>query len=184
MVGTFLVLASQAGSAQQVAKDIDARFASYPDPTLTETGSAMELHFLAFLGNLKLFLLAIAGAVTFTILLVAANTLSMSVRERTKEIGVLKTLGFPRRDLLGIIVGEALFITLTGGALGCVLASILCALPRGSGATMQMLQRLRVTPEIALLALLVSAAVGFASALVPALLAARAPIVNSLRYSG
>lgn len=144
----------------------------------------MERHFLAFLGNLKLFLLAIAGAVTFTILLVAANTLSMSVRERTREIRVLKTLGFSRRAILGIVVGETLFITLTGGALGCLLAALLCSLPRGNGATMQMLQRLRVTPEIAIMTLLLSAAVGFASALVPALLAACAPIVNSLRYSG
>ena len=58
------------------------------------------------------------NAVTFTILLVSANTIAMSVRERVREVGVLKTLGFTRGAILGIILGEAVAISLIGGVLG------------------------------------------------------------------
>ena len=60
------------------------------------------------LGNVKMFLIAISAAVMFTILLVSANTMAMSVRERVREVGVLKTLGFTPGAILGMILGEAL----------------------------------------------------------------------------
>ena len=82
-------------------------FENSPYPTKTESEQAFVLSFVSFLGNLKLFLLAIGGAVTFTILLVSANTLSMSVRERIREVGILKTLGFTPETILGILLGEA-----------------------------------------------------------------------------
>ncbi|MGH9613488.1 MAG: ABC transporter permease, partial [Bryobacteraceae bacterium] len=83
------------------ARAIDALFNNSPYPTKTEEEHAFQLSFVFFLGNLKLFLAAICAVVTFTILLVSANTLSMSVRERIREVGVLKTLGFTRSTILG-----------------------------------------------------------------------------------
>ena len=68
-------------------------FANSAYPTKTESEQQFALSFVGFLGNIKLFLLAICAAVTFTILLVSGNTMAMSVRERIKEVGVLKTLG-------------------------------------------------------------------------------------------
>ena len=65
------------------------------------------LSFVSMLGNVKLFLLSICAAVMFTILLVSGNTMAMSVRERVREVGVLKTLGFTGGNILLIILGEA-----------------------------------------------------------------------------
>ena len=74
--------------------------------------------FLALLGNVKMFLIAISAAVMFTVLLVSANTMAMSVRERVREVGVLKTLGFTPGNILGMILGEACAISLAGGTIG------------------------------------------------------------------
>src|SRR5260370_9888811 len=96
-----MVQAQNAAEAQQVGKAIDALFDNSPFPTITESEQAFALAFVSFLGNLKLFLAAICAAVTFTILLVSANTVSMSVRERIREVGILKTLGYPFQTILG-----------------------------------------------------------------------------------
>src|SRR5262249_56432962 len=87
-VSQFLVQAKSPDEVPRVAKAIDDLVANSPYPTKTESEQEFVLSFVSFLGNLKLFLLAIGGAVTFTILLVSANTLSMSVRERIREVGV------------------------------------------------------------------------------------------------
>ena len=84
-------------NVSNVGRAIDDLFANSPHPTKTKSEQAFALSFVSFLGNLKLFLLAIGGAVTFAILLVSANTLSMSVRERIREVGILKTLASRRR---------------------------------------------------------------------------------------
>jgi putative ABC transport system permease protein len=76
---------------------------------------AFELDFISMLGNVKAFILGICGAVLFTTLLVSANTMAMSIRERTREVAALKTLGYPRRTILGLFVGEAITLSMTGG---------------------------------------------------------------------
>src|SRR5713226_350154 len=78
-----LVEADSKEAVPDVARQIDDPFADSPYPTKSEPEQAFMLSFVSFLGNLKLFLVAICGAVAFTILLVSANMLSMSVRERT-----------------------------------------------------------------------------------------------------
>jgi putative ABC transport system permease protein len=131
-------------------------------------------------------LLLICGAVTFTILLVSANTISMSVRERIREVGILKTLGFTPGNILSIILGEAAFISLIGGAIGCLLATILCSGVRESpgGAFIQALRTLSITPSVAMLCLAVALFIGLVSSLVPAWSAAKTSILDSLRYNG
>lgn len=187
-VGQYLVKAASPDAVAQISQAIDAMFENSAAPTKTESERAFQLGFIAFLGNVKLFLLAICGAVTFTILLVSANTLAQAVRERTREIGVLKTLGFTSDAVLGIILGEAVFITLIGGALGCGVAAVLCWLISHSGggvtAAIQALQALSVTPAIAALTLAIAMLVGLISALVPAINAARTPILDSLGHTG
>ena len=73
------------------------------------------------LGNIKAFIMSICLAVVFTILLVSANTMAMSIRERTREVAVLKTLGFTRNSILGLFVGEAVSLALVGGLIGSLL---------------------------------------------------------------
>lgn len=93
-VGAFMIQANSADDVPRIAKAVDDTFDNAPAPTKTESEREFQLSFASFVGNLKLFLLLICGAVTFTILLVSANTISMSVRERVREVGILKTLGF------------------------------------------------------------------------------------------
>ncbi len=185
-VGAFQIQANSAEDVPRIAKAVDDIFDNAPQPTKTESERAFQLSFASFVGNLRLFLLLICGAVTFTILLVSANTISMSVRERVREVGILKTLGFTRGNILGIILGEAAFIALIGGALGGLLAQALCVVVRSSpgGAFIPALKSLAVTPSIGLLCIAVALFIGLVSSLVPAWGAARTSILDSLRYSG
>src|SRR5437667_4927671 len=184
MIQQFHLEASSKDEVPRVAEAIDASFENSPYPTETESEQAFQLSFVSFLGNLKLFLAAICGAVTFTVLLVSANTLSMSVRERIREIGVLKTLGFTRSAILGIILGEAGLIALAGGAIGCILAAGLCTLVRQNPGFAFFLKALSLTPAVVALNMTAALLVGCLSALVPALRAARTPITACLRYTG
>jgi putative ABC transport system permease protein len=160
-------------------------FANSSPPTKTESEQQFALSFLWFLGNIKLYLLSICAAVTFTILLVSGNTIAMSVRERIKEVGVLKTLGFTNDTILGIIIGEAITISLIGGVIGLILASGLTILVGHAGqAFVGQLHGLSITPVTALIALGVAIFIGLVSSFVPAWNAARTNILESLRYSG
>ncbi len=184
--GAFVIKADSADDVPGIAKAVDEMFAESPYPTKTESEAQFALSFASFVGNLKLFLLLICGAVTFTILLVSANTISMSVRERIREVGILKTLGFTPGNILGIILGEAGFISLVGGAVGVLLATILCGAVRESpgGAFIQALRTLSITPSVAMVCLAVALFIGLVSSLVPAWGAAKTSILDSLRYNG
>ena len=169
----------------RIAKQIDALFANSPYPTKTESEQQFALSFVAFLGNIKLFLLSICGAVTFTILLVSGNTMAMSVRERIKEVGVLKTLGFTNNAILTLIIGEAAVIALVGGIVGVALASfITVAAGRFASTFVQQLDGLSMTPLVYLICLGVALFIGIVSSFLPAFNAARTNILDSLRYSG
>lgn len=186
MVGAFLVQADSAADVPRVAAAIDGMFDTSPFPTRTESEKAFQLSFLSFLGNLRLFIVLICGAVTFTILLVSANTISMSVRERIREVGILKTLGFTPGAILGIVLGESAIISLIGGALGCLLAAGMCAAVANSpgGDFMPAIRTLSVTPLIGLLSLVTALFIGIFSSLIPAWSASRTSILDSLRYAG
>src|SRR5207253_6847913 len=104
----------------------------------------------------KAFILSICLAVVFAILLVSANTMAMSIRERTREVALLKTLGFTRRKILGLFVGEAVSLAVLGGVLGTLAAFVLVGgMARQGG----FLTGMRVTPPTMLVALLVAALV-------------------------
>jgi putative ABC transport system permease protein len=182
---TVAILADSPESVPRIARQIDAMFAESPEQTKTESEQQFALSFVSFLGNIKLFLLSICAAVTFTILLVSGNTMAMSVRERIKEVGVLKTLGFTNDTILGIIIGEALTIALIGGLIGIILAGFLdVGVGKAGQAMMTQLHGLSVTPLIAAISLGVALLIGLISSFLPAWNAARTNILDSLRYSG
>jgi putative ABC transport system permease protein len=183
--GTVAILADSTEDVPRIAKTIDDMFANSSPPTKTESEQQFALSFVSFLGNIKLFLLSICAAVTFTILLVSGNTMAMSVRERIKEVGVLKTLGFTSDTILGIIVGEAVTIALIGGVVGLLLAAVLTGLvSKAAEIYMPQLHDLSITPLTALIALGVAIFIGLVSSFIPAWNAARTNILDSLRYSG
>ena len=179
-VGIFYVLANTADDVPRIEKAVDAMFANSPQQTKTETESAFALSFVSFLGNVKAFLLIVGTAVTFTILLVCANTIAMSVRERVREIGVLKVLGFTNGMVLGIILGEAVVIAAIGGLIGSLLANGLAYMVRQGPNYSSQIHTLSIRPDVALLCVLVAVVIGFVSAAVPAFNASRIPILTAL----
>lgn len=183
VVSTYVVRVHSIDDVEPVAKAIDDRFRNSPQQTKTETEKAFEVSFLAFLGNVKAFLLVICSAVTFTILLVSGNTMAMSVRERIREVGVLKTLGFTRGRILAIILGEAIVIALLGGVLGLLLAAGICFVMRQGPSMFTDVNRLHVNGEIVAVCLLAAALIGIVSSLWPAWTASRKPIIEALRYN-
>ncbi len=188
MIQQFHVGAAGKDVVSDVSRRIDALFADSPFPTTSEPEQAFMLSFVSFLGNLKLFLAVICAAVTFTILLISANLLSMSVRERTREVGILKTLGFSPGEILGMVAAEGSLIALAGGLLGCGLAGSLCA---AMGAAMRngqgfvsVIKELSLSPSIAALTLAIALLIGLASSLLPGLSASRSSIVDALHFNG
>lgn len=183
VVSTFTIRLERAEDAAAVSKAIDDKFHNSPLQTKTETEQAFGLSFLAFLGNVKLILLSICSAVTFTILLVSGNTMAMAVRERVREVGVLKTLGYTNGVILMLLVGEAVMIALIGGAVGVLLASGICALLRTLPSVFVNTSLITVPPSVAIFCLLIAATIGIVSSLVPAWGASRRSIVDALRFT-
>ncbi len=180
-VGTFTILCDNADVVPRVAKAVDDEFHNAPVQTRTETEQAFTLSFASFLGNVKLFLLSISAAVMFTILLVSANTMAMSVRERVREVGVLKTLGFTGGNILLIILGEAVAISAAGGVIGFLLSTFLTGGVQKSPAGFFLPPIRPFDPTVAGVCVLVAVSIGLLSSFVPAWSASRTPIVEALR---
>ena len=185
-VGTFMVEIEDGNQAASMGKTIDALFENSSATSITETEQAFKASFIAMAGNLAFLLNGIGLAVAFTILLVTANTMSMAVRERRTEIGVLKTLGFSSAHVMGFVVGEALLLGVLGGALGVFGSQ---ALLYGISATPAVadilagigLSGLELKPDVATLGFFIAVVLGLFAGLVPALSAYRAKITDILR---
>ena len=180
-VGTFDILCDNPAVVPRVAQIVDDQFRNAPVQTRTETEQAFMLSFVSMLGNVKLFLLSICAAVMFTILLVSGNTMAMSVRERVREVGVLKTLGFTGGNILFIILGEACAISIAGGAIGFLLSTLLTGSVQKSPAGMFLPPIQRFDPAVASACILVALGIGFISSFIPAWNASRLNIVEALR---
>jgi len=180
-VGTFNILADNADAVPRIAKAVDDEFHNSPTQTRTETEQAFVLSFASFLGNVKLFLLSISAAVMFTILLVSGNTMAMSVRERVREVGVLKTLGFTGGNILGIILGEACVISVAGGTIGFLLSTLLLGGVRKSPAGFFLPPIQPFDPAVASTCIFVALCIGLLSSFIPAWNASRTDIVEALR---
>ena len=182
--GTFNILADSPEDVPKIASAVDGLFKNSPYPTKTESEKAFQLGFISSLGNVKAFILSICFAVVFATLLVSANTMAMSIRERTREVAVLKTIGFTRRKILGLYVGESVTVALLGGILGCLVAfAMIAALTHAPGMGFFFLG-MKVTWPTVLLAIVVAGLVGFLSAVFPAYHAAKVDIVEGLRHIG
>ena len=167
----------------KAAHAIDDMFHGSPVPTKSESEQAFKADFISMLGNVKAFILAICGAVVFTTLLVCANTMAMSIRERTREVAVLKTLGFTKRGVLGLFVSEAVALSLAGGLLGVGLGWLMVYELTHSPQFFSFFP-LKVTPGIWLVALFTSGVVGLLSSAVPSYHASQINIVDGLRHIG
>jgi putative ABC transport system permease protein len=178
---------AQIDSADDVARasrEIDDMFRNSPLQTKTESEKAFQLGFVASLGNVKAFILGICGAVVFAIMLVSANTMAMSVRSRTREVAVLKTLGFTRQGVLSIFVSEAIALATAGGVLGIGVAIPLITFLTHSFIGFGIPLDMKVNVATAALSLAVALVLGIVSGYLPAYRASRMNIVEGLRHIG
>jgi putative ABC transport system permease protein len=180
--GFYFTRVDTAEHMPQAARAIDDMFHSTPVPTKSESEQAFKLDFINTLGSVKAFILSICGAVVFTTLLVCANTMAMSIRERTREVAVLRTLGFTRGSILKLLLSESIAISLFGGLIGVALATgaILFMARPGIGLPVSM----HMTAATALVVMVVALLVGLVSGLIPSYRASNLGIVDALRYIG
>jgi putative ABC transport system permease protein len=179
-VDNYWVRVDNSANVPQVIRALDEGFAN----SSAETRSESEAAFMgSFLENYRTFfrLAEILGfIVVVTIGLVAANTAAMSIRERRAEIAVMRSIGFPARTILSMLLAESLIIGVTGGILGCCAAYLVLRV-FSVGSPVIGLSGLQMPPIILVETLVVAAAIGIVSALVPARAAARQKIVDALR---
>lgn len=180
--GTFYILADSPADVSKISSAVDDMFRNSPQRTKTESEKAFGLEFVAMMGNVKAFILSICGAVLFATLLVSANTIAMTIRERTREVAVLKTLGFTRRGVLGLFVSEAVALSLIGGLIGAGLANAMVF--AFDHAPQMTFFPLKMTAGIVASAVAVSAVVGLVSSAVPSYHASQVNIVDGLRHIG
>lgn len=133
LVGWYVVRIENSQEATRIAAAIDSEFANSPAETKAEPEGAFIQGFANQVGDIGMIMTAIVSAVFFTILLVAANTMAYTVRERTNELAVLKAIGFTDLGVLGLVLGESLLLAMLGGLLGLGLAWFLVSLGDPSG---------------------------------------------------
>jgi len=121
-VGQYIERIDDPRQAAQISQRIDDTFATSFPQTRTASEVAETQTFIREFGNIGFITLVVGAAVFFSMLLVTVNTMSQSVRERTSELAVLKALGFGRGTVSGLVLAEAVGITVIGGALGLVVA--------------------------------------------------------------
>jgi putative ABC transport system permease protein len=179
LVGWYLVKVDDVDHAQSIAKQIDRQFANSPAETKTSSERAMAQAFVNQVGNVGKILRAVVTAVFFTMLLVTANTMAQSVRERTSEIGVLKTLGFSNGGVLGLVLAEAVLVTVIGGTLG--LAGAWWLGVQFEPLFRQYLPGFRLPADTIVLGTCFMLALGLVAGAAPAIQAMRLRIVEALR---
>ena len=179
--GMVFAKTARTASMAGVSQAIDERFVSSANPTRTQTEAAFAQIFTDMLGNVQAYIRNIGLAVTFSLSLVAANVIAMSMRERTTEIAVLKAIGFSRGRVLVTVLGEACMMTTLGGALG-VAIGCLCL-----QALHEFIPQIFPFPIDEMLGLwllwllAVSIGIGLASGVVPAVRAAQLSVIDGLR---
>ncbi len=177
-VGWYVIRIDDPARAPEIAAKIDAAFANSFAETKTSTEKAFVQAFAKQIGDIASIIRAIVTAVFFTILLVAANTMAQSVRERTSELAVLKTLGFSDALLLALVLAESLAIALVGGGIGLLLAWMMAQQGDPTGG---MLPAFFLPNRDLALGVFIAVLLGIVAGILPAMQAMRLRIVDALR---
>jgi putative ABC transport system permease protein len=180
LVGWYIVKIADPSRAVQMAKTFDDMFANSSAETKTTTEKGFVEGFAKQVGDIGSIMIAIVTAVMFTLLLVAANTMAQSVRERTSELAVLKTLGFRDGTVLALVLAESLFIVLLGGVTGLGLAWLLV---QGGDPTHGLLPVFMLPGRDLVAGGLLMLAMGLLAGATPAIGAMRLRITDALRRS-
>jgi len=181
LVSWYIVQVRDPSQAPRIAREIDAQFANSPFETETSTEKAFAQGFVNQIGNIGMIMTVVVTAVFFTMLLVTANTMAQSVRERTPELGVMKTLGFTGPMVTLLVLAESVALTLAGAGAGMIGA--LAAVEAAGPLVRQYLPVWNVPVEAWPQALGLGVGLGVLAGAVPAWNALRLPIVQALRQA-
>jgi putative ABC transport system permease protein len=179
LVGWYIIRIDDPAHSPDVARRTDVLFANSPYETKTQSEKALAQSFASQVGDIGKIMRIVLAAVFFTILLVAGNTMAQSVRERTSELAVLKTLGFGNGQVLALVLAESCLIAMLGGALGLVIGWTLITL--GGDPTHGNLPVFYFPPPDIVLGAGLTLLLGLVTGLLPALQAMRLRIVDALR---
>src|SRR5262249_18344937 len=177
-VGWIILQTTSPEVNEKVAHAIDGMFANSGTETSTDTEQAFTKAFAAQFGNIALIVELVVGAAFVTILMIVGNTMALTIRERTREIGVLKTLGFTGPRILALVLGESVLLALLGGIPGIALAALAAMALRNSMANF--LPGFSVTPAVALIGVALMIGLGIVTGIIPALNAMRLKIATAL----
>lgn len=180
-VGTWWVRAASVEEAPRVTDRINKAFANTSAEVRAETERAFQLGFVSMWANIKTLIGGISVVVVFALVLVTVSTMSMAIRERFRELAVLKALGFRRRELFAFILAESFGLALLGGLIGAGGAWLLYSTMDVSKLTNGFFVVLEVTPRMLGLGFTVAAGIGLLAALAPMLGVARTSVVQGLK---
>ncbi len=178
LVGWYTVRIDNPDHAVGIAKAIDESFANSPWETKTDTEKAFAASFVKQAGNIQFLMLSIGGVVFFTLLLVTGNTMAIAVRDRVRELAVLKAVGYSDNFVLGLVLGESLLLALVGGGLGIGLAKLLTL---NGDPTRGLLPFFYLPLSAAAAGIVLALLVGILGGILPALSAMRLRVVDALR---
>ncbi len=181
-VGNIHIQTAGADVNDQVIEDVDALFQNSPAETETVTEAAFNAAFIDQQGNLGLIILGVTGAAFVTILLIVGNAMSGAIRERTSEIAVMKTIGFPSARIARIVVGETLLIACIGGLIGLIVAWLIVELGGAALAAFSpFFATLTLSPQLLATAVVLMALLGLITGAIPAWNAMRVNVVTAFR---
>jgi putative ABC transport system permease protein len=184
IAGIFVLKATNADDIPAISQSVDDMFSSTTAPTKTESEAAFALSIASMFGNVRLLVLSISTVVLFTVILVAANTMAMSIRERTGEIAILRTLGFAPGRVLGMMIAESVLIAAAGGLAGSLVAKTIFRSMDMTSLSGGIISSFTVRWSTVALSLGISLLVAAFSTLVPAYAASRLPISVAVRRRG
>jgi putative ABC transport system permease protein len=176
IVGWYVVRVASPDDALRVAKAIDQEFANSTSETRTQTESAFAASFMKQMGNIEFLIMAIGSVVFFTLLLVTGNTMAIAVRERTGELAVLKSVGYPDGFVLGLVLAESILVAGIGGAIGLWLARGVAQQDITNG-----LLPLYLSGGVLAAGVVAALGTGLLAGLLPAIGAMRLSVVDALR---
>lgn len=178
--GIVVLEAQSAEIMPELSKTVDDTFASSDAPVRAMTEKQFQQSFMEMMGNVRGFIKYTSIAVVVALLCVAANTMAMALRERTREIALFKAIGFPQMTILGMFLAEAVAIGMLGGIMGAFGAKLLFATVDFSK-FVPGLAWLYVPWSTALWAVALATGIGFVSGIIPAWRAANVSVIEGLR---
>jgi putative ABC transport system permease protein len=183
-VEAFWMRAASAGDVDRVEKTIDDMFRNTPAETRTQIEPVTLMTMISMLGNVRGTILVIGSAVVFAVLLIVANTMALSIRERIPEAAVMRSLGFRSGQIVQLFVAESLLLSLAGGLIGCLGAEMVF---RSIGVTQlagAVYLDLRMHLPTLILSFSLAFVIGVAASCWPAYRASRVNIAKALRFVG